>query len=83
MPLYKVDFTDNIPCAASVVSGEQYQSLKEFGNSGDRTFINWYIVQADNEKNAREMAGKLVYQIWGDILVSQVVPHEDPAVSTD
>jgi hypothetical protein len=71
MPLYKVNFSNNAPTSATEISGSQYHTLKEFETVDGQTNIKWYIVQALSEDNAIEIAGKLVYQIWGDILLSR------------
>lgn len=69
MPLYKVSFRDNIPVSAIEILSGEYKSLKAFEHADGRTNIKWYIVQALDKDNAIDIAGKLVQQIWGDILI--------------
>jgi len=76
MPLYKVDFTDNIPIVAAEISGDDFTTLKEFDVIDEHTYIKWYIVQAESHNNAVELAGKLVNQIWGDELYNSHPPPE-------
>jgi hypothetical protein len=71
MPLYKVNFDNNVAVTANEIAADDYATLKEFGTSDGYTIIKWYIVQAVNEKNAIQIAEKLVYQIWGEVLASR------------
>jgi hypothetical protein len=68
MPLYKVNFDRKTPISAREITTEHYDSLKEFETKDGLTIIKWYIVSADSEDQAKEIAGKLVYQIWGHLL---------------
>ena len=68
MPLYKVNFENNIPSSAAEVAADDYNTLKEFATTDGQTTIKWYIVHATTEQHACEMAEKLVYQMWGHIL---------------
>jgi hypothetical protein len=79
MPLYKVNFTDNSPSSAAEVADENFSTLKEFDVVNEQMYIKWYIVQADNQDHALDLAGRLVYQIWGDALFKPLPPLRDTA----
>ncbi len=68
MPFYKVTFNDNKASSAESVQISSVDELKEFGNVGDKTVIRWYVVEADTEQQAIDIADKVVKEIWGVIL---------------
>jgi hypothetical protein len=68
MPLYKVEFENNIAVSGKVISKSLLPEPVKFSRAGDKTTIKWYVIDAETESQAIEFADRIVRQIWGDIL---------------
>jgi hypothetical protein len=67
MKTYKVIFENNVPQGAQLMRSA-YKDAVKLNKTDGHTFINWLIVEGDNEKEAIEIAGKVVKIVWGKVL---------------
>lgn len=67
MKTYKVIFENNIPAFAQQMRSA-YKDAVKLNKSDGHTYINWLIVEGDNESEAIEIAGKVVKVVWGKVL---------------
>ena len=58
MELYKVDFINNVPERAVVVSKGYYKELTKVEKLGDQLFLKWLYVHADHENDAMKSADR-------------------------
>ena len=71
MPLYKVLFKDNVAVSAKEIGNDTYNTDKstvEFGMEHGKKVILWFILEADSDTDAMEVASTVVRQIWGLVL---------------
>lgn len=68
MSLYKVIFENNTAVSAQLLPDQPIQTLVNFGMEGLRLNIRWYILYAESESQAMEIAETVVKEIWGDAM---------------
>jgi hypothetical protein len=68
MGLFKVNFKNNCAISGRKIPGSMPKSVKRFVTKGTKQFIQWYVVDAEDETQAVDMANKLAKKIWGEIL---------------
>ena len=56
MHIYKVDFINNVPEKATVVTKTYYKELTKIDKRGDQNYLKWLYVHADNECQAMKNA---------------------------
>jgi hypothetical protein len=67
MPLYKVLFKDNVAVSAKEIGNDTYNTDKstvEFGMEHGKKVILWFILEADSDTDAMEVASTVVRQIF-------------------
>ena len=70
MSLYKVKFKNNHAISGKTLPKVYSGSNKEFRKNVSKLIIKWYVVDAENETRAVEIANKVVHNIWGDVLAT-------------
>ena len=67
MAFFKVNFLDNVASSAERVEGIPLE-MKHFETENGKSIIKWYIVDAADEAQSVEIAGKVANNIWGEII---------------
>ena len=66
MSQFKVKFRNNNAVSGRIISTKAHVS--KFVTRGTKQFIQWFVLEAENEQQAIKIANKIVRQIWGEIL---------------
>jgi hypothetical protein len=69
MQYYRVLFENNCAKTAAPLNRTWVnEDLADFRKDGMDVYINWYIVEAESEEDAIQIAADVVKSIWGGVL---------------
>ena len=68
MGLYKIIFSNNKATSVYLLKQQSVQAIAEFKSNTTGTTILWYVINADSESEAIDVAEKVVKKIWGKVL---------------
>ncbi len=68
MGTYKVLFKNNVAVSAKLVKSNPQNGIVELDMQNGKQVILWFIAEADNKKEAMDIATKVIQGIWGAVL---------------